>query len=195
MHVAPTVEAAEMALTAIERARARAPGGTARHRIEHVGDLMPQPELLARVKAAGVIPVTTPQFTYSYGDMAPREAATPLRTLHALGFRPPGNSDATGTQLEALNPWQGIWCALTHRTRGGAVVAADETIDLTAALAMYTRDAAYACGMDDRGVLAPGRLGDLVVLGADPFTTPVDDLPQLPIDMTVIGGVPAPTSR
>ena len=55
---------------------------------------------------------------------------------------------------------------------------------------MFTRDAAVACHMDDRGMLAPGLLGDLVVLGADPFEAPPDDLPELPVDMTVIGGEP-----
>lgn len=46
--------------------------------------------------------------------------------------------------------------------------------------------------MDDRGVLSEGRLADLVVLDADPFTTPLDDVPQMPVAMTVIGGVPQP---
>jgi predicted amidohydrolase YtcJ len=190
MHVAPTVAAAEQALTAVERAQAAAPWCDHRHRIEHIGDLAPRPALLARIAASGVIPVTTPQFTYSYGDLAPDEACTPIRSLHGLGFRPPGNSDATGTQPEAINPWHSIWCALAHRTRSGVVVRADETITLDDALRMFTRDAAVACHMDDRGMLAAGMLGDLVVLGADPFQVATDDLPSIPIDLTVIGGRP-----
>ena len=47
-----------------------------------------------------------------------------------------------------------------------------------------------ACHMDDRGMLAPGLLGDLVVLGEDPFAVAVDDLPDIPVDLTVLGGVP-----
>ncbi len=195
MHVAPTVEAAEMALTAVERAQELVPRDDHRHRIEHIGDLPPRPALLERIAAAGVIPVTTPQFTYSYGDLAPDEAATPLRSLHALGFRPPGNSDATGTQVEALNPWHSIWCALAHVSRSGVPIAPDEAIDLSAALRMFTRDAALACHMDDRGMLAPGLLGDLVVLGADPFQAAPADLPDLPVDMTVIGGEPITGTR
>jgi len=39
-------------------------------------------------------------------------------------------------------------------------------------------------------MLAPGLLGDLVVLGEDPFAAAVDDLPELPVDLTVIGGAP-----
>ncbi len=190
LHVAPTVGAAEKALVSLERAQAIAPWPDHRHRIEHVGDLAPIGDLLRRIAAAGVIPVTSPQFTYSYGDLAPEEACTPLRSLHAMGFRPPGNSDATGTQPEAINPWHSIWCALAHRSRGGVAIHPEEAIPLADALRMFTRDAAVACHMDDRGMLAPGLLGDLVVLGEDPFAVAVDDLPELPVDLTVIGGRP-----
>jgi hypothetical protein len=160
-----------------------------RHRIEHIGDMRPNADLLGRIRAAGVLVVTTPQFTYSYGDLAPDEACTPLRSLHALGFRPPGNSDATGTQREALNPWHGIWCALAHRSESGLHIEPEEAIDMAEAIRMFTRDAAVACHMDDRGVLSEGRLADLVVLDADPFTTPLADVPGMPVALTVIGGV------
>ena len=62
------------------------------------------------------------------------------------------------------------------------------------ALRVFTRDAAVACHMDDRGVLSEGRLADLVVLDADPFTTPLEDVPSMPVAMTVIGGVPVPST-
>ena len=82
----PTRHGAEMALTAFERALAKSPRKDHRHRIEHVGDLEPQPDLLERMRSSEIIPVTTPQFTWSYGDQAPESAATPLATLHRLGF-------------------------------------------------------------------------------------------------------------
>ncbi len=188
MHVAPSHQAATMALDAIELALSRLPRTDHRHRVEHLGDMKPDRQLLERARALGVIPVATPQFVYSYGDTDPNGSCAPLRTLHELGFRVPGNSDCTGTQPEAANPFHGIWCALAHRTRAGAIVAGDERIELAAALRMFTADAAYACRMDDRGVLEPGKLADLVVLGRDPFETPLDELPETPVDMTVIGG-------
>lgn len=188
LHVAPTHRAATMALDAIELALARLPRADHRHRIEHIGDMKPDLQLLARVRELGVIPVATPQFVYSYGDADPEGSCAPLRTLHELGFRVPGNSDCTGTQPEAANPFHGIWCALAHQARSGAIVAGDETIELEAALRMFTADAAHGCHMDDRGVLEPGSLADLVVLGRDPFETPLDELAELPVDMTVIGG-------
>lgn len=188
MHVAPSRAAAEMALTAVERALERCPRADHRHRIEHVGDMKPDRALLERIRRAGVVPVATPQFVWSYGDADPDGSCVPLRTLHDLGFRVPGNSDCTGTQPEAANPFHGVWCALARRTRAGVELLAEERIELDAALRMFTVDAAWACGWDDRGSLDPGKLADLVVLGRDPWETPLEELRDIPIDMTVIGG-------
>lgn len=188
MHVAPTPTAAAMALSALERALRRLPRPDHRHRIEHLGDMKPRLDLLLRARELGVIPVATPQFVHSYGDADPEGSCSPLRTLQELGFRVPGNSDCTGTQPEAANPFHGIWCALAHRTRAGAIVEPEERIDLDAAIRSFTADAAFACHMDDRGTLEPGKLADLVVLGRDPWRTPPDQLPGVPVDMTVVGG-------
>jgi len=188
MHVAPTREAARMALLALERALARLPRPDHRHRIEHIGDMAPDEELLQRLRGLGVIPVATTQFVWSYGDADPEGSCSPIGTLHGLGFRVPGNSDCTGTQPEAANPFHGVWCALARRTRGGTVLRPEERIDLDAALRMCTADAAYGCHMDDRGTLEPGKLADLVVLGRDPWEAPLDELRDVPVDMTVIGG-------
>jgi predicted amidohydrolase YtcJ len=138
--------------------------------------------------ALGVIAVATPQFVYSYGDAAPEESCSPLRTLQGLGFRVPGNSDSTGTQPEAANPFHSIWCALAHRTRGGSTIEEGERIGLDAAIRSFTADAAFACRMADRGALAPGALADFLVLGEDPWNVPEDELPAIPVDLTVIGG-------
>lgn len=188
MHIAPTRVAAEMALRALGRAIERSPRPDHRHRIEHLGDMKPDRELLLAAKALGVTAVATPQFVYSYGDAASDESCAPLRTLQEMGFRVPGNSDSTGTQPEAANPFHGIWCALDHRTRSGAVIEPDERIELDAAIRSYTADSAWACHMDDRGTLEPGKLADLVVLGRDPWSTPIEELPGIPVDMTVLGG-------
>lgn len=178
-----------MGLLAIERALERYPRADHRHRLEHGGDLPADGPRLDRMAALGVVPVATPQFIYSYGDAQPEASQPPLRTLHERGFRVPGNSDSTGSQPEAANPFHSIWCALTRRTRLGTVLAPHERIDLDAALRMFTADAAWACHLDDRGVLAPGKLADFVVLGADPWQVAADDLPDLPVDEVWIGGV------
>lgn len=187
MHV-QAAESVDMALLALERAITRFPRTDHRHRLEHAGDLPPDDARLRRMRDLGVVPVATPQFLYSYGDAQPEASQPPLRTLHEFGFRVPGNSDSTGTQPEAANPFHSIWCAMTRRTRLGRTLLPDEAISLDAALRMFTADAAWACHMDDRGVLAPGMLADLVVLGRDPWTTPVDELPDIPADLVLVDG-------
>jgi predicted amidohydrolase YtcJ len=77
---------------------------------------------------------------------------------------------------------------MTRRTRLGRELVPHERIDLDAALRMFTADSAWACHLDDRGVLAPGKLADLVVLGASPWQVEVDDLPALPVDQVWIDG-------
>jgi predicted amidohydrolase YtcJ len=187
MHV-QSAQAVDMALLALERALTRHPRADHRHRLEHAGDLPVDEQRLSRMSALGVVPVATPQFIYSYGDAQPEASQPPLRSLHERGFRVPGNSDSTGTQPEAANPFHGIWCALTRRTRLGRELAPDERIGLDAALRMFTADAAWACHLDDRGVLAPGKLADLVVLGTNPWQVPADALPGVAVDQVWIGG-------
>jgi predicted amidohydrolase YtcJ len=187
MHV-QSERAGDMALTALSRALDSHPRADHRHRVEHLGDLPLGRDWWERVRALGVIPVATPQFIYSYGDWAQELNNPPLRTMRSMGLRVPGNSDSTGTQPEAANPFHGIWCAMARRTRNGARLSPDEAIDFDDALRMFTADAAYACHLDDRGCLAPGKLADFVVLGRDPRELDIDELPGTPIDFTVLGG-------
>ena len=178
-----------MALHAIEAALAADPRPDHRHRVEHAGDLPVTDEWWRRLAAAEVIPICTPHFIYSFGDFFPEANEPRLRTQRVVhGLRVPGNSDSTGSQPEAANPFHGIWCAIARRTREGTLLLPEEALDVRDALRMFTADAAFACHMDDRGTIEPGKLADLIVLGRDPEAVPVDDLPEIPVEMTVLDG-------
>ncbi|QAB18775.1 amidohydrolase [Leucobacter muris] len=56
------------------------------------------------------------------------------------------------------------------------------------ALLAYTLWPARARGHEDRGVLAPGAVADLTVWGADPVAATPDELPEVPIRLTVVEG-------
>ena len=57
------------------------------------------------------------------------------------------------------------------------------------ALWMKTNWAAYYTG-DEKvlGTIEPGKLADLVVIEGDYTTVPEDDISEMPIVMTVVGG-------
>lgn len=153
-------------------------------RATEVWSWLPQPEFGVDAVAAAMAGLGASMFTA-------RGVTTINDIVHtAEGVRVPGNSDSTGTQPEAANPFHGIWCALARCTRLGRELAPDERIGLDAALRMFTADAAWTCHLDDRGVPAPGKLADLVVLGTNPRQVPVDALPDVVVDQVWIGGEP-----
>jgi predicted amidohydrolase YtcJ len=74
--------------------------------------------------------------------------------------------------------------AVTHGGYGTV-----ERIDTATALEAYTVGSAAAEGMDGKkGALAPGMLGDLVVLSADPTAVAPDKIAEIEVLMTMVGG-------
>jgi predicted amidohydrolase YtcJ len=57
------------------------------------------------------------------------------------------------------------------------------------AFACYTRGSAYL-SFDEhrRGSLEPGKLADFVILGADPLRVPPDEIKDIVVVETVVGG-------
>ena len=54
---------------------------------------------------------------------------------------------------------------------------------------MYTGYAAYASFEEDiKGSLTVGRLADLVILNQDPWKINPEDIGQIGVDMTIVGG-------
>lgn len=185
--------AQEMALAAVEEVNRALGNGDHRTRIEHIGNHVFDPGLLPRMREAGVIPVPNAVFIFSeeadLAEAAPGAGFYPFRSMHGQGLMTPGNSDCAGTQPFAANPWYGIHAMLTRRTKGGALLDPHETVDLSAAIATYTRHAAYAAFEErTRGSLEPGKLGDLAVYPDDPYEVPVDDLADVAPDLVVIDG-------
>ena len=66
---------------------------------------------------------------------------------------------------------------------------ADEKISVEEAFKMYTNYAAYA-SFEERikGSLTPGRLADMIVLSEDPWKIPPEEIGQISVVMTVLGG-------
>lgn len=181
-----TVQAAVRALEYIGRnVSAR------RHRIEHCSEC--PPGLLARLERLRPVVVTQPPFLYYSGDrylaMVPPEEHPWLyrfRSLMAAGLVVGGSSDSP---VVPGNPLYGVYAAVTRQTEAGWPLLPHEAVDIGQALAMYTVNAAYAASEEKRkGSIAPGKLADFVLLDGDPMKSPPEQIKELKVLMTVIGG-------
>lgn len=181
----------DMALTALEKATGA--GADHRSRIEHLGNLPTTDEQIARATAAGIVASPQPPFIWVYGDKwldifgeAAMKTAFPFRRMLDSGLKVIASSDFGMTPL---NPLVGIQAAVTRRTEGGNVIGADQAVTPYEAVEMYTSTSAWSDFDEDvRGTIAVGKYADLTALGADPLTSPADDIAAIPITATVVGG-------
>lgn len=182
----------DMAFDAIEVALKETPRPDHRHRIEHLGGSLDEARL-ARAKRLGLIPVPTPGGTLNLraptGGTSGRRRL-PYRSLIAMGFRPPGNSDTAGTRTDMINPFVNIYGLVTRTNTSGVAVQPEEALSVTDALRVYSLFGAYA-GFEEtiKGSLEPGKLADLVILSADPLAIPPARLKDLRVKATIIDGV------
>jgi predicted amidohydrolase YtcJ len=165
-----------------------------RFRIEHAQHV--QARDLARFRALGVVASVQP--SHCIDDMRFVEKHVgPSRLKDAYRWRSfleAGVPLAFGTDwfVEPLDPRLGLYAAVTREYPEGGPPGGfepQEKIALEDALDAYTRGSAFAEFAEDRkGTLAPGKLADLVVFGADLFAGPARAILETPIDLTVVGG-------
>lgn len=165
-----------------------------RHRIEHVQLL--RAEDLGRLAALDIIASVQPIHATSDMEMAerywgPRSAtAYAYRSLLEKGTRLALGSDAP---VESPNPFWGIYAATTRRRITGEPGPEgwypQQRLTLQQAIEGYTLGPAYAAGMEDRiGRLKAGYLADLIVLNADPWQCPAENLYAIRPQATMVGG-------
>ncbi len=125
---------------------------------------MPQARHAAQVSQAGLA-------SFSLG-----------RTWIDQGFKPVAESGA----LDVLTRVEGF---ITRKGQKGRVWNPEERVSRKEALWMITNWAAYyAMDEDKLSTIEAGKLADLVVLGQDYMTVAEDEISDIPILMTMVGG-------
>ncbi len=166
-------------------------------RIEHAGNLRPDPSTSDWWKRAGIVPAPQPVFLYAFGDYFVdylgaygAHGRFPFRTLIDSGWSLSASSDVwVGSEREQTNPLFGVWCCVARESYAGNVIDAEQAITVYEALRLHTLGAAEAIGEDEvKGSLERGKLADLAVLERNPHTAAASDLRRLRVDMTVLGG-------
>lgn len=181
----------EAAITALEYINNRLPQSGCRHRIEHCSEC--PSHLVERLKKLEAIVVTQPPFLYYSGE---RYLATlpssrlqwlyRIKSLLENGLIVAGSSDSP---VVPNNPLVGIYAAVTRQTKSGQRLLPQEGISASQALAMYTINAAYASFEENmKGSITQGKLADIVVLNGDPTKLPPEQIKDIKVEMTIIGG-------
>ncbi|SDH98151.1 hypothetical protein SAMN05421505_12926 [Sinosporangium album] len=148
---------------------------------------------IAECGRLGVVPTTTTNFIWGKGAevfldrMGPDYAdnAVPLRWWLDEGV-PVAQSTDWGPHEAMFTLWQSL-----ARKVGltGEVLGPDQRISREEAIRIFTNNGAHALFMENElGSIETGKLADLVVLSDDPVTCAEDDIKDIEVQATVIGG-------
>jgi hypothetical protein len=167
---------------------------TRRFRIEHAQHLRPRD--FARFARFGVIASMQPYHAIDDGRwLQDRIGLERSRTSFAWrSMLDAGVPLAFGTDwpIAPLNPLLGIWAAITRQTLDGKHPDGwipEQRLRLEDALCAYTHGSAYAQFQEnDKGTIAAGKLADMIVLSADLFSIPADQVKDERVTATIVGG-------
>src|SRR5687768_11294299 len=160
------------------------------HRIEHA-QLLRHEDVL-RFSRLGI--AASVQFTHATSDRDLADRFWPDATNRAYSFRSLWDAGAllangSDAPIEELDPWLGV-CAGVRRTWDEREPwHPEQAVTLEQALLATCVSPAWLSGDERRrGKLLPGYLADLVVLDRDPFELTADELPDVRVVATMVGG-------
>lgn len=156
-----------------------------RHSIIHAEFLTPR--LIARVKKLDMLLLQQPNFAHRWGLPSGMYDSRlgPERAKQLNNFRrvlDAGIKVAFGSDCMPMDPVYGIYSAITHPNPA-------IRIGLKEAIRLYTADAAYASFEEQlKGSLSLGKLADFIVVSVNPFEIKPEELQQLQVLETYVGG-------
>lgn len=163
----------------------------ARFRIAHGG--ISTPAIQKRLKELNVIVDGNPPFVYWIGSWFLKYGPERVRWSYpGKSYFDNGIVAAAGSDVYVtpINPWWGIWAAVVRKELiSGEVLAPEERLTVQQALTLYTRNGAYS-GFEEaaKGSLEPGKLADFIVVDRDVLTIPSDELKDVRVLKTFVGG-------
>jgi predicted amidohydrolase YtcJ len=177
-------------LAGYEAADAEKPIAARRWGIEHA--FIARPDQFARMRKLG-LGISAQNHLYLAGPVltkywGPERAnrTTPMRAFLEAGLP---TSAGTDSPVVPYRPLAVIGHFVTRRTLSGAVMGRDQAISREQALRASTIGNAWLSFEEDmKGSIEPGKYADLVVLSGDIMTCPEDQIENLTVVMTMVGG-------
>lgn len=158
--------------------------------IEHA--FIGRPDQFPRMKALGLhisaqnhLYVAGPSLVKYWGPMR-AGWTTPVKAYLDAGLPVSGGTDS------AVVPYPPLWVIyhfVTRDTITGGVLGPDQRISREDALRLVTRNHWYLTFEENtKGIIAPGRFADMVVLAEDIMTVPAERIQRMNVLMTMVGG-------
>jgi len=182
--------AIDTALGIYEQLQRELPRRDARLRIEHC--TLVTPELVRRIKAAGVIPLPFAGYVYFHAEKMHFYGEERLKHMFAMrdfldaGIPAAPGSDYTASPAEPL-----LWLRseVTRTDASGHVWGANQRITTLEAIRCSTVNGAHATFEEHlKGRLEPGQLADLVVWDHDLLHTDPAQFMNVKVERTMLGG-------
>lgn len=180
-----------MYLDIMEEAQTKYPRKDPRNRDIHCTVI--SPDIVARIKRLGILPTIFGPYVYYHGDkLIPAFGEKRLEWMFAArsfldaGVMIAAHSDHPCAPYPPLMAIHGL---VNRTTRAGKPIGQSQKISVLEALRLYSTMAAYHSFDEDRlGSLEVGKFADMVILGKDILTVPAEEIIDIPIEMTIVGG-------
>jgi hypothetical protein len=160
------------------------------------------PEAVAKMQALGVVANLQPAWLYLDGVTLRQQFGTdrlayfhPYRTVADQGVTVGGGSDhmqkiGSLRSINPYNPFLGMWTTLVRRPKGSdEPLHPEQNLSREQAIRLYTINNAFLTFDETRkGSLEPGKFADFIVLDRDILTCPVDEVRDITVEDTYLGG-------
>ena len=163
-------------------------------RVEHITD--PSADSVRKAARKGIGFVTQPIFLYaeieSYlNNLGPAwmKRCYPVRDLLDSQVKLCFSTDAPATSWAVpSDPFPNLKGAVTRRAWDGTDCGQEQTVDIETAIILYTKEAAQMAGFDRLGQLREGYKADFLILDRDILEIPAEEIDQVQVEQTYIGG-------
>jgi predicted amidohydrolase YtcJ len=159
-------------------------------------------EAIAKMKALGVVANMQPAWLYLDGVTLRQHFGLerlayfhPYKTLFEQGVVVGGGSDhmqkiGSLRSINPYNPFLAMWTTIARLPRGADTpLHAEQSLTREQAIRFYTINNAFLTFEEThKGSIEPGKLADFVVLDRDIMTCPVNDIKDIKVEATYLGG-------
>jgi predicted amidohydrolase YtcJ len=159
-------------------------------------------DVIDKMQVLGVVANLQPAWLYLDGatlgrHFGPERLAYfhPYRTLAERGVTVGGGSDhmqkiGSLRSINPYNPFLGMWTTIVRQPRGAdAPLGPEQALTREQAIRLYTINNAFLTFEEaHKGSLEPGKLADFVVLDRDILTCPVQQVKDIEVEATYLGG-------